>query len=79
MPQPTKREYNVKYRLDGILVEVLGVKADNLTEAIEAGKRICLGQFIQEKKGMKLDVLDGRPRIVGVERKGVWDPDVSFS
>ena len=68
-----KRRFHVKYRLDGVLVEVQDVKADTLEQATEQGRRLCLMNLTREYKGMTLDLLNGYPAVVGVETADAWD------
>jgi hypothetical protein len=74
-----RRTFNVKLRLDGVLVELRGVKAsdwmsipDQMSEAMSAAYQLCLMKLTKEYKGMKLDHIDGRPRVVGVETSDAW-------
>jgi len=68
-----KQKFNVKYRLDGVLIEVQGLKADTLEQATEQGRRLCLLNLTREYKGMTLDYLNGYPAVVGVETADAWD------
>jgi len=72
-------KYRVKYRLDDILVEVSGVSGkrpdnldDNMANAIANGRRLCLERFLRDYKGMTIEHVDGRPRVVGVETEDAW-------
>ena len=73
-----KRSYKVKFRLDEILVEVSGISGRNeygdssLAQAIENARRLCLMSFTKEYRGMKIELLDGAPRVVGVETSDAW-------
>lgn len=74
-----KKTYNVKFRLDGILVEVSGLSGKNeygqeggLVTAIQNAKDLCLMKLTSPYKGMTLEHLEGRPRVVGVETSDAW-------
>lgn len=73
-------KYKVKFRLDGVLVEVDGVSGKDefgnevgLNGAIKNGTKLCLMNLTKPYKGMTLDHLDGYPRVVGVETQDAWD------
>jgi len=74
-----RRTFHVKLRLDGILVELRNIKTtdwmstpEQMTEAVEKARNLCLMKLTKEYKGMTLEQLDGRPRVVGVETSDAW-------
>jgi len=76
-----RRTFNVKFRLDNVLIEVEGITAQNwlstseqLAAASERALRLCLMKFTKEYRGMKIEYIGGRPRVVGVEASDAW-PD----
>lgn len=75
-----KKKYNVKFRLDGVLVEVKGISGQRpydgeqgLEGAINNARDLCLLKLTQSYKGMTLEHLNGDPRVVGVETSDAWD------
>jgi len=66
------KRYTVKYRLDKILVEVKGVRAESLEAAVQAGKDVCLMKLMKPYRGKTIEHWDGRPRVVGIETSDAW-------
>jgi len=79
------KRYNVKFRLDGVLVEVNNVSGksvvhkdgtigpEGLKGALDRARDMCLMKFLKSYAGMKIEYMHGNPRVVGVEEEGAWD------